>query len=145
MAPTNSSPKTKSGKASDTQATAAPKPSTRVTYIRQTGERAVDVPVGAVLTARERVSGAVQPWTRSESRSKELKGLRTQVKTELDRFERRGGQARRRATDRVAETRGRVGERLRGVRSSVSRGRDRVGDGLKKAQATVQARVPSLP
>ena len=117
------------------------KTETRIGYIRQTGERAVDVPVGAVLTARERINGAVEPWTKSETRGRELRGLRRQVKGELDRFERRGGQARRKATDRVLATGNRVGERVRSVESTVQQSRNRLGDGLKKAQGTVRGRV----
>lgn len=156
MAPTSTSSKSTTGNSTaaksaakdrtttGAKAAAGAKPSNRISYLRQTGERAVDVPVGAVLTASERINGAVEPWTRTESRSRELKDLRSQVKTELGRFERRGGQARRKAGGRVAATRTRVGDRMSGAQSAIQRGRDRVGEGLKKAQSTVQARVPSL-
>lgn len=79
-----------------------------VAIVRQGAERAVDVPVGAALTVRDRVADVVEPWTSESGREKELKSLRTQVTRELNRFERRGGQARRKATQRVRSTRTRV-------------------------------------
>nr|MDQ3571667.1 hypothetical protein [Actinomycetota bacterium] len=66
---------------------------TAVAYVRQTAERAVDVPVGAALT----VVDNVRPLTAAEAREKELKQFRTQVSRELNKLERRGGQARRKA------------------------------------------------
>src|SRR5205814_10719793 len=39
------------------------KPDDATTYVRQTAERSVDVPVGAVLTVADRVNGIVEPWT----------------------------------------------------------------------------------
>lgn len=113
--------------------------------VRQTGQRAVDVPVGAVLSARDRVTGVVQPWTRSESRSKELKGLRNQVQTELDRFERRGSEARRTAAGRVREGRGLVSKQVRTFPATVMHGRERVEGSLRKARDTVRQRVSSSP
>ena len=61
--------------------------------------------VGAALTVRDRVSDVVEPWTTTTGRDKELKSLRTQVTRELNKFERRGGQARRKANQRVRSTR----------------------------------------
>jgi F0F1-type ATP synthase membrane subunit b/b' len=118
-----------------------------VAAVRQTAERAVDVPVGAALTVRERVNEAVEPWTKSETRSKELKGLRTQVTRELNRFERRGGQARRKATQRARRTRNRVEreviQRRRAIERGVKQNRSKVEQRLKKAQSAVQERVPA--
>jgi len=82
-----------------------------VSIVRQSAERAVDLPVGAALTLRDRVEGALEPWTTDTARERELKSLRTQVTRELNKFERRGGQARRKATQRARSTRNRV-ERL---------------------------------
>ncbi|MGH2952505.1 MAG: hypothetical protein ACRDK9_00590 [Solirubrobacterales bacterium] len=120
-----------------------------VDYVRQSAERAVDVPVGAALTARDRVNDAVEPWTQSETRERELKSLRTQVTRELNRFERRGGQARRKATQSVRTTRNRVERELKARRREVTRtvkqNRVKAEEQLKKAQTTVQERVPVLP
>jgi hypothetical protein len=122
-------------------------PNGAVATVRQTAERAVDVPVGAALTVRERVNEAVEPWTKSESRGKELKDLRAQVTRELNRFERRGGQARRKATQRARRTRNRVEreviQRRRAISNGVKQNRTKVERRLKKAQTAVQERVPA--
>ena len=62
-----------------------------VAIVRQGAERAVDLPVGAALTIRDRVEEAIEPWTTESTRERELKSLRTQVTRELNKFERRGG------------------------------------------------------
>ena len=92
--------------------------------VRQGAERAVDVPVGAALTVRDRVSDAIEPLVTASGREKELRSLRTQVTREVNRFERRGGQARRKATQRARTTRTRVQREV------------------KKAQKVVRERVP---
>ena len=89
--------------------------------VRQSAERAIDVPVGAALTVRDRVSDVVEPWTSSTSRDKELKSLRTQVTRELNKFERRGGQARRKANQRVRSTRTRLEREAKARRREVER------------------------
>src|ERR671919_692575 len=92
-----------------------------VAYVRQTAERAVDVPVGAALSVAENVNETVKPWTASTSRERELKRLRTQVTRELNKLERRGGQARRKATTRARGTRNRVERDLKQRRNRVER------------------------
>jgi hypothetical protein len=118
-------------------------------------QRTVDLPVGVILTARDRLNGAVQPWTSSTTRARELRSLRQHAKRELRKFERRGGQARRKAIQRVRRTRtrlerrarraeGAVERRVREVETSVKENGGRVGGGLRKAQTSVQERVSSL-
>jgi hypothetical protein len=139
--PTNGKTSSKTTKSTD-QAANDP-----VTVVRQTAERAVDLPVGAALTVRERINEAVEPWTKSETRSQELKGLRTQVTRELNRFERRGGQARRKATQRARRTRSRVEreviQRRRAIEKGVRQNRSKVERRLKKAQTVVQEQAPA--
>ena len=108
---------------------------TAVTYVRHTAERAVDVPVGAALTVAENVSETVKPWTESTGREKELKQLRTQVTRELNKLERRGGQARRKATTRVRSTRNRIERELKQRRNRVER---TVKQNRTKAQKVVK-------
>ena len=91
-----------------------------VAIAKQTAERAVDLPVGAALTARDRVADTVESLSTTAKREKELKSIRTQVTRELSRFERRGGQARRKAVQRVRTTRNRV---EREAKSPPARGR----------------------
>ena len=100
-------------------------------------ESAVDVPVGAALTFRDRVEDAIEPWTSESRRERELKSLRTQVTREFNRFERRGGQARRKANQRVRSSRNRVEREVKSRRREVSKT-------VKEARTAVQERVPAL-
>ncbi len=113
--------------------------------VRQGAERALDVPVGAALTVRDRVEEVVEPWTSPTAREKELKSLRTQVTREFNRFERRGGQARRKAVSRVRSTRKQVERevksRRREVRTQVKQNRNRLETQIRKASTAVQQRV----
>ena len=129
---------------------------TAVSYVRQTAERAVDVPVGAALAVAENVSETVKPWTEQTAREKELKQFRTQVTRELNKLERRGGQARRKATTRARGTRNRVERGLKQRRNRVERTvkqnrtkaerelktrRTKVEKAVKDVQTAVQERV----
>jgi hypothetical protein len=120
---------------------------TAVAYVRQTAERAVDVPVGAALTVAENVSETVKPWTESTGREQELKQLRTQVTRELNKLERRGGQARRKATTRARSTRNRVERELKQRRNRVERtvkqNRTKAEKAVKDVQSAVSERVGS--
>jgi len=110
---------------------------TAVAYVRQSAERAVDVPVGAALTVAENVGETVRPWTEAEAREKELRQLRTQVTRELNKLERRGGQARRKATTRVRGTRGRIERELKQRRNRLER---TVKQNRTKAERELKAR-----
>ena len=122
-------------------------------------ERAVDVPVGAAIVIRERIEDAIEPWSTDAKRERELKSLRTQVTRELNKFERRGGQARRKANQRVRSTRTKVQrevksrrrevekavkENRREVEKAVKQNRAKAEDQLKKAAEVVQERVTVL-
>jgi hypothetical protein len=119
-----------------------------VSYVQKTSARAVDVPVGAALTAADRVTEVAQSLSAQEAREKELKGLRQRVQRELSRFERRGGGARRKARTRARQARGRAQRRLvqqrREVANALKENRARVEDGVKRAQNVVQDRVSTL-
>jgi hypothetical protein len=110
-----------------TQTSTAPKADERnvtesaVAYVRQTAERAVDVPVGAALTVADNVSETVKPWTDTTGREREIKQIRAQVTRELNKLERRGGQARRKATTRVRTTRNRIEREVKQRRNRVER------------------------
>src|SRR5688572_27772202 len=115
---TNATATKKASTTSTTKTTTQPSQENRaVSYVVQTAERSVDVPVGVALTVRDRVTEVVEPWTTSTAREKELKSLRTQVTRELNKFERRGGQARRKATQRVRQTRNRLEREVKQRRS----------------------------
>ena len=119
-----------------------------VSYARQTAERSVDVPFGAALTVADRVTEIVEPFTARETANRELKSVRTRVERELNRFERRGASARRKARTRVRQTRNRVErelkQRRRRVETTVKQNRAKAEDGLKRAQTAVQERVTTL-
>jgi prefoldin subunit 5 len=121
---------------------------TAVSYVRQTAERAVDVPVGAALTVAENVSETVKPWAEPTGREKELKQLRTQVSRELNKLERRGGQARRKATTRARSTRNRIERELKQRRNRVERtvkqNRTKAERGLKTRRTQVEKTVKDV-
>lgn len=119
-----------------------------VAYVRQTAERAVDVPVGAALTVAENVTETVKPWTEPTGRERELKQLRTQVTRELNKLERRGGQARRKATTRVRSTRNRVEremkQRRNRVEKTVKQNRTKAERELKQRRGQVEKAVKDV-
>ena len=117
-------------------------------YARQTAERSVNVPVGVALTVADRVNEIVEPFTARQTAERELRSIRTRVERELNRFERRGAGARRKARTRVRQTRNRVErelkQRRRKVQTTVKQNRAKAEDGLKRAQTTVTERVSTL-
>ena len=119
-----------------------------VAYARQTAERSVDLPVGVALTVADRVNEIVEPFTQRATAERELRGIRTRVERELNRFERRGASARRKTRTRVRQTRNRVDrelkQRRRKVQTTVKQNRVKAEDGLKRAQTAVQDRVSTL-
>ncbi len=119
-----------------------------VSYVRQTAERSVDVPVGVALTVTDRVSDIVEPFTTRQTANRELKSMRTRAERELNRLERRGASARRKSRTRVRRTRNRVerelNRRRRNVRTAVKQNRTKAEGNLKKAQTAVQERVSAL-
>jgi len=94
--------------------TTSTQPKTQVEQIQDLAERAVLVPVGATILARENVVSTV-------------KGLATKYRTraslerELKRYERRGATARNRFERQVRKTRTRVERELRQRRNRVER------------------------
>ncbi len=80
---------------------------------RTVAESAVDLPVGAVLVATDRISELVEPFTGRSAAEKQLKTYRTQLRRQVKRTERRGATARRRATTEVRKTQKRVEQRVR--------------------------------
>lgn len=111
-----------------------------------TAVTAVDLQVGAALSAADRVRELVQPWRQRETAERELKSIRHQVTREVNKAERRGGTARRRLTQNVRRTRNRVerdvSQRRRRVEIAVQRNRRKAGRQLKTARTQVADRVP---
>jgi uncharacterized protein (DUF1800 family) len=70
-------------------------------YMGKQAERAVLIPVGATLIARDNVVEAVKPYTKRTTAERELKKLRREVKVDVNKFERRGNTARNRVQREV--------------------------------------------
>lgn len=100
---------------------AAPRPkgaAPRAERARAAAASAVDVPVGAVLEASDRVVELVEPFTTRAAAERRLKSYRTQLRRSVKRSERRGSGVRRRAADTAEQRVREVGDRL-GLRSLV--------------------------
>jgi hypothetical protein len=104
---------------------------------RTVAESAVDLPVGAVLVATERISELVEPFTGRTAAEKQLKSYRTQLRRQVKRTERRGATARRRATTEVRKTRNKVErearKRQRTVETTLKRNRTELEQRVRKA------------
>lgn len=108
--------KTAAGKAgakskpkSKSRAKSVPAPApTRAEQARSAAESAVDVPVGAVLEATDRVVELVEPFTGREAARKQLRSYGTQLRRTVKRSERRGAGVRRKATGEARKTRKRI-------------------------------------
>ena len=94
--------------------TTSTQPKTQVEQIQYIAERAVLVPVGATLLARDNLVSSVRGLT-SKYRT------RAGVERELKRYERRGATARNRVERQVRKTRTRFERELRQRRSRVER------------------------
>ena len=77
-------------------------------YVLQAAGTAVDVPVGAALTAVDRVTDLNDRFSTQHKREVEVRRVRNQLRRELNRVERRGGTARRKAVQQAKRTRTRV-------------------------------------
>ena len=84
-------------------------------YVRQAAGTAVDVPVGAALTAVDRVNDLSDRLSTTHKREVEVRRVRNQLRRELNRVERRGGTARRKALQQAKSTRTRVERRVQSL------------------------------
>ena len=91
---------------------------TPVEQVQHAAERAVLIPVGAALTATDRVADAVADLARTYSTPDTAQ---KRVERDLRRFERRGTTARNRAERRIKRTRTRVERELRQRRTRTVR------------------------
>ncbi len=132
---------------SKTQAKSTPTASpSRAEQARTAAERAVDVPVGAVLEVGDRVVELVEPFAGRSAAQKQLKSYGAQLRRTVKRTERRGASARRKATTEARKTRSKVErearKRQRTVETTLKRNRKeaeqrvrRVGDQLAALRA----------
>jgi hypothetical protein len=109
-------------KAAETRAELAKTPVDRA---QEYAERAMLIPFGAVLTARDRAIATVEELAASlstrEKAEKELAARRKRLEADLKRFERRGRTERNRVERQVKKTRTRVERELRQRRSRFER------------------------
>jgi hypothetical protein len=101
-----------------TTASSQPTPRTPVEQVQYAAERAVLIPVGAALTATDRVAEAVTELAKAYSTPETAQ---KRVERDLRRFERRGSTARNRAERRIKRTRTRVERELRQRRTRAVR------------------------
>ena len=98
---------------------------TPVDYVADYAEKAVLVPLGASLVARDRVIDAVtdlrDSYSSREKAERELKARQRRLETDIRRFERRGTTARNRFEREVRKTRTRVERTLRQRRTRLER------------------------
>ncbi|HMJ02555.1 MAG TPA: hypothetical protein VK506_06415 [Conexibacter sp.] len=99
-----------------TAATSTKRPATRAVRAQTLAERAVLIPVGVALEARDRVTGTVEELV-ATTRS------RRALERQLKRFERRGGSARTELEREVRRTRTRIERRSRSARRGIERQR----------------------
>lgn len=116
--------------------------------VREVAESALDLPVGTVLVLADRVGEVVEPWTDRDSAGRELRTLRAQLRREVNRVERRGGSARRKALTRARRTRRKLETTLRQNRrraETTLRRRTRSAEAqIRRAQSQVGERIGAL-
>ncbi len=110
---------------------------TRTEQVRSAAERAVDLPVGAVLEVSDRVADLVEPFSGRAAAEKQLKSYGNQLRRTVKRTERRGAGARRKAATEARKTRNRVErearKRRRRVETTLKRNRDEVEQRVRRA------------
>jgi Holliday junction resolvasome RuvABC ATP-dependent DNA helicase subunit len=104
---------------------------------RSVAETAVDLPVGVVLGATDRITELVEPFTGRSGAEKQLKTYRTQLRRSLRRTERRGSSARRKAATEARK-------RRRSVETAVKRNRKEVEKRVRKAIEAQTSRAQDL-
>jgi hypothetical protein len=109
------------------------RPATRAARAQQLAERAVLIPVGAALEARDRVAGLV---TTTRSRSA--------LEQQLRHFERRGGGVRRQLEREVRRTRTQLERRTRTARRGFERQRTEVRKNLDLNVESLTTRVEKV-
>jgi hypothetical protein len=114
-------------------ATSSTRPTTRTERAQQLAERAVLIPVGVALEARDRV-GELVTTTRS----------RSALEKQLEHFERRGGSARTQLEREVRRTRTRLERQTRTARRGFDRQRTQVSKNLDLNVEALTTRVEKV-
>src|SRR4051812_11909902 len=118
---------------------------TPVDYVTEYAEKAVLVPLGASLVARDRVLDTVtelrDTYSNREKAERELKARQRRIETDLRKFERRGTTARNRFEREVRKTRTRVERTLRQRRTRIEREIKAFRSDLDKQTASTRKNV----
>ena len=125
--------KTRRAASRTTARTTSTRPATRTARVQVLAERAVLIPVGAALEARDRVEELV---TTTRSRS--------QLEKQLRRFERRGGTARTQLEREVRRTRTQLADRTRTARRGFERQRTQARKNLDLNVESLTTRVEKV-
>lgn len=121
-------PRTTAARTTSARATSSStRPATRAARAQQLAERAVLIPVGAALEARDRVAGTVGALVTTTS-------SRSALEQQLTRFERRGGSARTQLEREVRRTRSRLEHRTRTARRGFERQRTQARKSLPNVE-----------
>ncbi|HKG04101.1 MAG TPA: hypothetical protein VKB03_13040 [Conexibacter sp.] len=130
-------PRATAARARASTRTTSTRPATRAERAQQLAERAVLIPVGAALEARDRVADTVGGLvTKTRSRS--------ELEKQLEHFERRGGSARRELEREVRRTRTRLERQTRTARRGFDRQRTQVGKNLDLNVEALTTRVEKV-
>jgi len=140
-APAKRKPRAAAGKpragAKTSARTTSTRPATRSERAQQLAGRAVLIPVGAALEARDRVAGTVEDLvTTTRSRSA--------LEQQLTRFERRGGSARTQLEREVRRTRTRIERQTRTARRGFERQRTQARKNWGANVETLTTRVEKV-
>jgi Holliday junction resolvasome RuvABC ATP-dependent DNA helicase subunit len=126
---------------------AKPAPS-RKDQAQSFAQTAVDLHVGAVLEATDRVTELVDPFTNRSGAERQLKSYRTRLRRIVKRTERRGATARRKAATEARKTRNRVErearKRQRTVKTTLKRNRSEVEQRVRQAVEEQTTRAQDL-
>jgi hypothetical protein len=117
--------------------TSSTRPATRAARAQALAERAVLIPVGAALEARDRLAGTVDELV-ATTRS------RSELEQRLERFERRGGSARTQLEREVRRTRTRIERGGRNARRGFERQRANAGKTFGANVEALTSRVENV-
>ena len=97
--------------------------------------------LGIVLSASDKVSEIVEPWTARAKAEKQLKSYRRQIEKAAKRTEKRGTSARKRATTEARKTRTRVEREARKQQKAVT---STATETIKTGRTEVERRVKQV-
>jgi len=113
-------------------------PTTPKNPVQRAAETVVDVPVGYALRVVDRVQELIEPWTSRGTAERELRSYRTQLTRTVNRSERRGATARRKATTQAKRTRSRAVREVRRVERETRKRQRKASTTLRQNRRKVE-------